>query len=791
MYRRWYNEGGFMKKGISLIAVLMFMLAATTASIVIFRWISSEGFASGARLKRSEAYQASQAGLEAVQGWLANKGADAGALIKFFENNDGKPVLMVSQLNNGTVNLLGGMSKESQKFQVYFTGADVSKQPYQLKFMSIGMARDGSKYSQVGIFDVEGLYNLSVDRPPMPSTATEPPAFHGGLGQNTQGRFTDAHIMGDATLNGLSTTGDLIVTGNLTVMDNSYMYLGCMDCETCSKENSGNICNQYGCTDRDSKKHSTKRGGDVYILGSWNARGFTICGDAYIGGRLTTTSNTKFLGSLYANGGIENSGGFSVEGNVTLGGGNTNANTAKFEIGGNLVMNDNAKINIQDGSKITIGGSVWSSSGLFVGQNNNDKYNNIKLGATDKTLHINNATSCASATDKRNCTNYSFSWYQQTSSNYVHFTSPATYSAPTSANKITGANELTSMADKIEQGGSTKCPTTTVACVPDPLEVPADMKVQWLEKGRRLASLVISGDETGLPKSCVRLVKTPKEASAGNSSGYDSHWIFGDNVSDCNATDYPSAGMPNTCSGSSNNKYNFIRAANDCYAKLMQSDTRNILYQNGNSGEKFLALVIKNPEEKSPQNYDYLNGNFIFSYSDVESDANSKPQQTMKLPPTTDNSKVFLYFPHGSSKTLPLENSCLGLPSPCKRNYFIFSEKDFAGSTGSATINGAIFLANGSKITEKLPDATIEFNMEMYKALVAAGIVRQKGSSVPVIPENQDDFDDSFYIPSTAHLKVSLQNRYANEEGMEERAYAEPAILILPRVIYLRVLMYR
>jgi len=758
-----------MKSGISLIAVLMFMLAATTASIVVFRYIGQENFASGARLKNSEAYQASQAGLEAVQGWLTNKGADAGAIIKQFkdQNNETKPVLLVSKGTAGTLNLLGSIninnSKRPQDFEVYLTGIDVGKQPYQLKFMSVGKARDGAKYSQIGVFDVEGLYNISISRPSTPGTTPEVPAFHGGLGKNTQGKFSSATIIGDAQLNGLSTTGNLIVTGNLTVLDNTYSYIGCKN-----------------------PPNSLDSAGNMYIVGSWYARGYKICGDAYIGGLLETTSNPQFRGHLYAKSGIKNNG-IRVYKNATLGG-DLIASTTQATFDGNLVMEENAQIEIKDGSNVSVGGSVWSiyHLGLFRGQNNSDKYKNLAMGKSGKSLYIQKPPAVI-CDGKENCNGYSYSWYQPTTSpNYAHFTSEATHIDPSidpsSGNKLiypSGANPLTSMAEQIIKNSSGK------DVVEDPLEVPADMKKKWLEKGRRLDSLVSGGNTDSLPKSCIRLVKKPKNEHGD----YDSHWGFGDDVSNCTPANYPSAGMKakngvqNQCTDSSSNDYNFIRAANDCYAALKNSDPKDVLYSLSSS-EKFLALVVQNPQEKSPGQYDFLNGNFIFAYT-------ADLGATMKLPPTTNNSKVFLYFEQGSTKSLPLENTCLGLPIPCMRNYFIFSEKDFAGSSGTATINGAIFLANGSKITGTLPDAIIEFNKDLYKALIDAGAIRGKkaGYNPTTIPP--EDLKDNYYVPSTSHLKVSLQSRYASKEKIPkventDFIYAKPGILVLPRVVYLK-----
>jgi len=796
------------KSGISLIAVLMFMLAATTASIVVFRWISQENFSSGARLKSSEAYQASQAGLEAVQGWLANKGADAGALIKTFEEqpNPKRPVLLV----NNSGDLLGGMqSTKRQSFQVYLTDVNTEMQPYRFKFLSIGTARNGSKHSQVGIFNVDGLYKVTANKPLVCETP-DIPAFFGGLAHNTQGRFSSATINGDAIVNGLSTKGNLIVTGNAKVLDNAEMFIGC------------------------KSKDTLTRAGDMYIFGYFDMRGFSICGDAYIGGLLTTTSSPQFLRNLYANGGI-NSNGLCVHENVTLGA-DLVTNGSQITFDGNMVMDPPAgrlaQITIVDGSHIDVGGSIWSMSDLYKAQsgngngNGNDKYLSINMGGagkrlgsipvpdngsnrckrlsspiatSGKSLFIPSplAYNCAMTNNEdRNCgIGNTARWYQSTGSSYAHFSSWTTYQIPTLNNKLVfpnGANPLTSMADQISE--CTRYDGTQYKCVPDPLKIQDEVKAIWVAKAVKLDSLVNTAkDTTMLPKSCIRLVARPKDPNGGGSfsgGGYDSHWLYGDAVSNGSCANYPSKGITgptSTCSGTGG-KYDFVRASNDCYKALIDRQDgliannmrpKDILYQNGDVGEKFLPLLTKNPEERSVVNGDYFNGNFIFAFT-------ANMGTTMKLPATTDNSKVFLYFQEGATGSLPLESSCLGLPANCKRNYFIFSEKDMKGSSGTATINGAIFLANGSRITGSLPDAYIEFNPDLYKALTDAGIVSATDDDEMNLCTGAGTLvEDNYYIPSTSHLKVKMESQYANEKDPSDYINVKPAILVLPRVVYL------
>ena len=50
------------KAGVSLIAVLLFMLMATIAATATWKWITSEGFSSQSRMIKREASQSAEAG---------------------------------------------------------------------------------------------------------------------------------------------------------------------------------------------------------------------------------------------------------------------------------------------------------------------------------------------------------------------------------------------------------------------------------------------------------------------------------------------------------------------------------------------------------------------------------------------------------------------------------------------------------------------------------------------------------------------------------------------------------
>ena len=744
------------KSGVSLIAVLLFMLAATTASIVVFKTISQENFSSGTRLKGSEAQQASQAGLEAVRGWLVNKGADVGAVLKIFEEDAQKPpVKLVSTVNGSEVNLLAATTtgffsrNKKQNFEVYLTAAHTASQPYKLKFLSIGTARDGSKHSQAGIFEVEGLYKVVAYKPPPPGERPKVPAFEGGMAKNTQGKFESAYIHGDADVMGLSTSGDLIVAGSLTTQNNGQKRIGC-------------------------EEGSDKRAGDMYVLNDLDIKDFVICGDAYIGGHLKADGSLlTFMESLYANGGITNSKNILIKKHLTLGGdyrlknGNNNVND-------DLVLesppNGTGTLIVENESKITVGGNVWSMNlALFKevagNENNNDKHNNITLGGSGKGLYIyinttpapnkGKAVQCGNTESAYGCGSNTSRWYQKTynKTDDAHFRTSGTRQTPTDGNKPEGAKQLGNMGSQIID-----CPgkSNNGKCVKDPLTVPkkpGTNEPAWKDPALSLNKIVNTDRKTDLPDACIRLVKSPANSDC---SAFNSEW-------------------GRTCNG---DRGNFIKSANECYAALKQNDKYKILYppEETDASKKFLPVAVKVGDQSR---HDIcFDGNFIFYFP-------NKMTQSMKFPPTKDNAKIFMYFEQGATGQIQWDNSTVG---DCKkRNYFIFSEEDITGTSGSGTLHGAVLLANGAKLGGNMPDLTINFNQDLYEALVDMKIITAPSgsSSSSSGSSSASSIYDVYHIPSTSHLKVKLESQYANEETVGNKL-ARPSIMVLPRVIYLR-----
>ena len=82
------------KSGVSLITVLLFMLVATIAATATYKWITSEGRSSAARMMEREAYQSAVAGIESARSWMTYHANETGALIKQYKDGKNVPVKM-------------------------------------------------------------------------------------------------------------------------------------------------------------------------------------------------------------------------------------------------------------------------------------------------------------------------------------------------------------------------------------------------------------------------------------------------------------------------------------------------------------------------------------------------------------------------------------------------------------------------------------------------------------------------------------------------------------------------
>ncbi len=260
-----------MKKGVSLVTVLLFMMVATIAATATYKWLSSVGMSSAARLQLNEARQSALSGIEAARSWMTYNGNDLGAVIKQYFDEGKKPIL----LNSVLPSVRSGKTSDS----VWLMGVNIeSSSKYKVKIVSLGTTRENVKYSEVAIFNVGGLYQAEI--PSEAHNVAYKDAFHGSLTTAGAINVTSAFIKqspaiknskGQA-LNSISASEYLVLDGNFYV------------------NNGGSIK-------------------DLYVTGDLSfLKNLTIRRNLYVGGKVygtSTASQMNVYGSSYLNGGMK------------------------------------------------------------------------------------------------------------------------------------------------------------------------------------------------------------------------------------------------------------------------------------------------------------------------------------------------------------------------------------------------------------------------------------------------------------------------------------------------------
>lgn len=306
------DERKKMKAGVSLVTVLLFMLVATIAATATFKWLTSEGRSSGARLQKQSAYQSSIAGIENARSWMTYHANDVGALIKAYIDGGNKPVNIDARLRP--------LQKPGQNYHVWLTGVNTEKSTYKLKIFSSGEANGGAKHSEIAIFNVDGLYRVNVPVEHHHSPTAFEYAYFGGGVSGTGTNYESAVINGNWGANPPNTKKNWIVTGNAT-LSGSMINVGKTSCI------GGNLNANNGITTK-----NLFVGGDVTGTALYVQVGSTTnpdsAGDAYIGGNMVVGNQpVSFSRHLTMLGKIK-----------------TNPSAAQFSVGGNLCAGENATL---------------------------------------------------------------------------------------------------------------------------------------------------------------------------------------------------------------------------------------------------------------------------------------------------------------------------------------------------------------------------------------------------------------------------------------------------------------
>lgn len=663
------------------------MVVATIGATGVFRWLTTQNKASASRLMQSEVYQASAAGLETARSWMVYHAPDVGALIAQYEQGARKPILLDSILRPLA-------NDKKQEFSVYLVGADTKSYPYKLKLISTGKSRGGSKYSQIAILTVDGLYKVQI--PNKKSAVDFNYAYFGGsinyAGNNT---ISSVAINGNWSGNPPTTTGDFVITGNASLTGNQV---------TVGK----NACIGGSL----STNNGFFGNGDLYVVGNTSSFNGTVKGNAY------------FVGNL----GLGNTAGqgFKIEGNLSLDGEmTTNQNSFSHKVSGNLCMDPAAKLTFSGtNNAFEVVGSTWIPG-------SNSLAGNTTLANAGKQILGSSVTS------SMNISNV----------NFVSGASPFIYKHGTSGTyyNTKSATRQTALFDSIP--------------FPCSLSAKSYCDAFWSkETGCSGASYKI--------KDPLVTAYSSFESYANNAPCSKDIKKFGDNQSGSNVT---------------------VASLNACYINLLANDPDKLY--NG-------FLVVKFSGNGNAEPKDAITGHVIIIYEAAAG--------TMKIAPTSGDGKVVLYLKNGSGDIIPAKTA-----TGTKYNYFIYSEKDIAQlmnfSETGAQIVGSVYASaeNCAKVGNANGNTGLflDFDPELMTLLSSANVLCANDGSVCGTPNPSDSTSsnpnlgfsgfDSYYIPTSPRLRLSLESQYVNKEldpdTLSSGSFSplNPSIIVMPRTIYL------
>ena len=711
------------KKGVSLVVVLLFMLVATIAATATYRWLTAQSKASASRMVQSEAYQSAVAGIEAARSWMTFHGNDLGGIIKQYFDDAKKPILLDSALQN--------INRRGQRYDVWLVGVDVTSTEYKLKIVSQGVARNGSKHSEVAVLNVSGLYRVQI--PSEELNVNFDKAFYGQITNMTNSPTVESAIInGDLSGNQPSVSEHLLVTGNATLGGESKL-----------------------------------AGADLYVGGDVEFNSKTVIGGAsdsnvaYIGGNITTCAGGPVTvgGDLYVGGNIAANCEISCTGNLTINGILYRSTENKtVTIAKNMVFTENGTISLDGdnaGSQFAISGNSYLPK-TFEGWGDGNGNRKANLGSTLYTYTDKSFQFCSpNGTQNGVFNEYYYGIYSQcnelTNNSLVYNDVQYRYLSykSTSANSRIGGTQMSSWSR-----------TDNV------LKFIGDDYWENLDKMDEYGNL-IDASENAVP---IPILLSNKSA-----------WISKTANSRCVELGFSHVNKPITNMMNSNGTNDVYRDINECYQELVQTND-DILY-NGFMVVEFSGNSTTNMSQNVGT---ILNGNFIFYYN--------SPIGALYLPPTTAGSTVFLYLEQGGGTIFSAGGSSNNDDYNYfvySDKDIAFSKAKINGSVvmangAKATISdGENKLKYNASVLSALAQAGIISENPDYTSRLNGGSGSSSGGSVTV------DSYDSYYVAIAPQLGISLISQYRNNEldvaDLDEDDYSEikPSILVLPRVIYL------
>lgn len=745
MFRRVIRNNR-MKAGVSLVTVLLFMLVATIAATATYKWLTSEGRSSGARLQKQTAYQSSLAGLESARSWMTFNANDVGALIKQYKDT-GKKIKLNSRLTP--------WSKADLNYDVWLVGVNTgSAHNFKLKVLSSGRANGGAVHNEVAIFNVDGLYQVQI-----PEEETEGTTFDKAF----DGKMTG--VTGNDTLQSGIIHGDFIEQNNTPKLSGNFVIAGDMGFGGHVHGN-GDMYVKGSVT---SKNGGYTFGNDLKTTG-WMGWGVVDAPDTnvvYIGGDVDCADNQpiRVYGDLYVGGSIKERCAIEVTGNLTIGKSIERTSTAAkmFTIGKNLVFRQGATFhyttNLEYGTGANASGSGVGVNTYLANLDGKDKNGARKVNFGNKIYlysDVTGYTHCRNrdkSTDRYRPINCSYcegffstcdgeEKYSKEDDRYFSIKHPLSFGHLSSSYVVDNP--------KISSWSKNDA-------------VLKDVSDNYWKNIAKMEGYgkIIKNDGT-IPQAIILSKDSASwltEAKAKNAyCGISKDWIFS----------APSPGQESA-----------VKKLNDCYKKAQREDK---LFHG------FLAIEWEYNQDGDP-GPEKLDGKF-FIYA-------SKAVGNTSLPSTTPNSVVMFYFEKGATGTLKGKHSG---HRDWVYNYFFYSNGDI-NEIWNFNYKGSIIMSNGTTLKKFQGNNKVEYSSTVVNALVTAGIIKENPEFTRLVNGTSSSSSgggstttsvagtaDTYYIGASPQLRITLESQYENNEplpvGEDEEAIAS-SFIVLPRIIFL------
>lgn len=732
------------RAGVSLIAVLMFMLVATIAATATWKFITSEGFSSTSRMLKREAYQSAQAGIENARSWMTFHANDVGALIKQFQDNNSQPINLDDQLRT--------LQRAGQNYHVWLTGVNTDKSTYKLKILASGEARNNTRHTEVAIFNVDGLFRVRIPVTQASSNFAE--AFHGQM-QSIDVLDVDRAVI-TQTMDVKNAGGQAINSVNVTdylIMDGSF------------------YANDY------NKIKNLYVTGDVGTCSGINIDSNVYMGGVFYPGNVKSTIG----GSLYTDGGINLKDFYPY---TALTGGCGSLTPGSAEVKGNITSNgpfiyyDHKGSNDFVGQKSMVLNSYmqfpttyWLGITWITGDKVQIKHN--VYVKDDSPGYMGCQTSPCDGRDAVPRTKFGSGegdkiWLK----GFVHYQNGST----TSANNV-AVNNTT----------NTQCQKDGYTCAR------SGGYKKWIGyKGTFLDTEPSTTDMADWNADRLSKYQSKLEEKEGTCNTAKTPIQFNKKIFDLGLTH--SKNTPRGCNTNIWSEWsNTVGLMNECYN---YAKANGHLYNND-----WLIMEVNSNEGWQANNMKgELKGNFIIKIN-VEGAVQQK-----YLPATEGNYKVMLYLPNGwPGDNQPIE---FAEKENKKHRYFVYSEGDikrFDMKDLTQPMDGSVVMAKCSKfntggnntikvyfdqaLTDDLTDASIICDNDGSDQCSTIATSSSSGASSSA--SSDDDTIDQYYISMAPQLGVSLESQNKSFENVEALQGSNgstnlaTSFIILPRVISL------